>query len=147
MSAHFPSLREFQILTWSCLAYQQWCAYTNFAEKFYGPGITQVEVELSSDFDSDLGEWYFVRDVRAYKGKTLRLPDPDCLEMAGFQSGNSPDSMEFAIEMEEFIADFITDLPLPTAFGVPREQETITVRLDKLPAEAQLALRVRLEDE
>jgi hypothetical protein len=135
-----PTLQELAVLCYSVDTLYEWLAYRKHAEQFYGRA-TRLVVHINEDFDSDIGMSYSVASVDVYDGGTLLQPRLDLLNRhtdEPFTDSSDED------EIAEFLYDFVADLPVPFQFGSLHEQETVTIDLTGVPADAQLATRLLL---
>jgi hypothetical protein len=137
-----PTLQELADLCYSVDALYEWLAYKDYAAKFFGPA-TRVAVHISEDFDSDIGACYSVLTVDVFDCDVLLEPDPDLLNR---HTDNPFTELSGKDEIQEFLDEYVADLPIPFQFGNAHDHETIEIDLTQEPVEAQSARKIWLED-
>ncbi len=138
-----PTMQELAVLCYSVDTLYEWLAYRKHAEQFYGQA-TRLVVHINEDFDSDIGTSYSVARVDVYDGGTRLQPRLDLLNRytdEPFADSSDEDGIA------EFLDDFVADLPVPFQFGSLHEQETVTIDLTGVPADAQSATHLLLTED
>ena len=138
-----PTLQELAVLCYSVDALYEFLAYKQYVEKFYGQA-SRVVVHINEDFDSDIGTSYSVASVDVFEGESLLRPN---LALLNRQTDDPFTESSGEDEIDEFLDDFIADLPVPFQFGNLHEQETIEIDLTREPADTQLATRLWLAED
>ncbi len=144
-TAHRPSTKELGELSHSACLLFEWSAYREYVAKFYSSGATRVVITVNQDLDPEFGNTYGVSTVEVFAGETKLDPDIDKVNL---EAGSEPfTSSSEPYEIEEFLDDWIADLPVPYLFGNVAEDDEITVNVALIPEGAKMAQRIWLEDE
>jgi hypothetical protein len=138
-----PTLPELAVLCYSVDALYEFLAYKQYVEKFYGQA-SRVVVHINEDFDSDIGTSYSVAGVDVVEGEGPLRPS---LALLNRHTDDPFTESSGEDKIDEFLDDFIADLPVPFQFGSVHEQETIEIDLIREPADAQLATRLWLAED
>jgi len=138
-----PTLQELAVLCYSVDALYEWRIYKQYVEKFYGQA-SRVVVHINEDFDSDIGTSYSIAGVDVFEGESPLRPS---LALLNRHTDDPFTESSGEDEIDEFLDDFIADLPVPFQFGNLHEQETIEIDLAREPTDAQLATRLWLAEE
>lgn len=138
-----PTLQELAVLCYSVDALYEWRIYKQYVEKFYGQA-TRVVVHINEDFDSDIGTGYSVAGVDVFEGESPLRPS---LALLNRHTDDPFTESSGEDEINEFLNDFVADLPVPFQFGNVHGQETIGIDLTREPADAQLTTRLWMAED
>ena len=139
---HKPNVKELGELSHSACMLYEWLAYREFVAEFYGRAthvVVIVEEEVSTDSD---GPAYKVTGIKVFDGNERVQPSLSLIAVqneSGIPVLNNEDA-------EEFLEDYVSDLPVPHTTGKVVAEDKMMIDLTRIPKGAEMAQRIWLED-